>query len=187
MPIKLPAELKTNKVDTLPDDLRFIAEEMLAKKFDIPEEVPPKRGGSFRVQPVESAWTTAGTQQTYYGVEFEPSYGRGGRQSGNGIKVRLEPWSGHRVAEISVREPTIDSLMRAIRTFDEEMIDGDRTFIMSPRFWHYLARDPNNFRYIRKLHKPRFQEGVKPVIAELLGCDVIVYNPMEHCVLEGKF
>lgn len=43
MPYQLPPELKTSKLESLPDDLRAIAEAALAKKFDIPEITPAKK------------------------------------------------------------------------------------------------------------------------------------------------
>jgi len=43
MPYQLPPELRTSKLDSLPDDLRKIAEAALAEKFNIPEIVKPKK------------------------------------------------------------------------------------------------------------------------------------------------
>lgn len=43
MPYQLPPELRTSKLNSLPDDLREIAEAALAEKFDIPEVTIPKK------------------------------------------------------------------------------------------------------------------------------------------------
>ena len=43
MPYQLPPELRTSKFNSLPDDLREIAEAALAEKFDLPEIVVEKK------------------------------------------------------------------------------------------------------------------------------------------------
>lgn len=43
MPYQLPPELRTSKLNSLPDDLREIAEAALAAKFDIPEITVAKK------------------------------------------------------------------------------------------------------------------------------------------------
>lgn len=43
MPYQLPQELKTNKFESLPDDLREMAEALMAEKFDIPEVIKEKK------------------------------------------------------------------------------------------------------------------------------------------------
>lgn len=46
----LPKELRTRKINSLPEDLKGIAEEIIAVKFDIKEEVVKKRSASATFQ-----------------------------------------------------------------------------------------------------------------------------------------
>lgn len=51
MPYQLPPELRTSKLNSLPDDLREIAEAALAAKFDIPEITVKKKAAPKKEEP----------------------------------------------------------------------------------------------------------------------------------------
>lgn len=76
MSISLPKELKTSKVETLPDDLKSIAEKMLAEKFGIEEEVLERKSPpSFRGKCDCYGGSSADSQvdnRYGYGRDFDP-------------------------------------------------------------------------------------------------------------------
>lgn len=175
MSIVLPQELKTSKVKALPDDLKKIAEEMLAKKFDIKEEVVfPKwedpfldiNRGAFAGTGFNGA---GGATTTQFFGEFQPGYQ-------DQIYVESQPWSNNRVAKLRIRHPAENELISALQRFDKQNMRGKRSFIMSREFCDYVR---SWWRFT--------QHGGIEGVGQIFGCDVIVSPQVQDCVLEARF
>lgn len=180
----LPKELQTQKTSSLPDDLKKIAEELIADKFGVEEEVVQVNPDDFFLDPRKFA---NGPDSFFY----EPNVrDRGGRRGDvSNIQVRPAPWSLHsRIAEIEITYPSWDNLLIARREMQMQNIrpHGKPWFIMHPEFYHFFMRTEDarmNFRQ----NFSRRAEGAHDVTGEIMGCDVIVTPKVRHCILEVEF
>lgn len=195
MPISLPKELKTQKTNSLPDDLKSIAEQLIADKFGIQEEVVPQvddffldpRMGHFGFDP---AFGESRSRATIFADEPNVR-DRGGRRGDvSNIQVRPAPWSLHsRLAEIEITYPSWDNLLIARREMDMQNIRARNKpkFIMNPEFYHFFMRTEDARMNFRQSFGRRPVEGAHDVAGEIMGCDVIVTSKVRHCIFEVEF
>lgn len=184
MSTSLPQEVKTNKVQTLPDDLKSIAEEMLAAKFGVKEEAP-KKAKSF---PGRDGWTVPDFNDIF--IEPDVGSGRLDRREPT-IEVKHQPWNGDRIAEVEVGYPSEGDLIDVFRLLDRKVGRNDnRKVYMGRRFIHEIMRD---VRFARSFTmKARFddRDGVEREIGEVFGFPVIsISNPHyeNRCFVQQRF
>lgn len=171
MSISLPQELKTQKLKSLKGDARKLAEELLAEKFDIKEEVVPERD-PFRGQAtgICQCSNPAFLQCNVHGIK--PSMGMGP----NGYNSFTTSFQGQRRAfSTYVSSPHVieNSIRQLIRDADSQnMRHEGRVIHMSREMWD-VFRHQTNIMYGHGM-----AEGVLP---RIYGCDVEVasfgYNP----------
>lgn len=186
----LPQEALTHKVNSLPDDLRSVAEEMLAEKFGIEEEVVERSAPNpFRDNTQFDARADDATYVSGPRAVDDPRMGYG-RRFRNNIRVEVQPWNNGRVAEVDVNAPSIHHLREAIDQFDWENVPKhDRTWLFGPRFWHYLKADPRMASAIVSRNPPRdsWREGIEISIADLYGIPVVVNPNIPAGMLIARF
>lgn len=187
MPISLPQEVKTNKVQTLPDDLKSIAEEMLAAKFGV-KEAAPKKAKSFRGDTGNSPWSVGGFTSGSIGIESASFMGGRGRRNGS-VQVSVQPWNGNRVAEIEVGYPDDSSLVDAFRELDSRFgRDNRRKIIVGPRFFNELCRDPRLRIQMKSDWDRGFDDGVEHEVARIYNFPVIVATMLgNRCIVRDEF
>lgn len=189
----LPKELQTQKTSSLPDDLKKIAEELIADKFGVEEEVVQVNPDDFFLDPHDTVNRRRFGPDAFgrfTDVDESDVRDRGGRRGDvSNIQVRPTPWSLHsRIAEIEITYPSWDNLLIARREMQMQNIrpHGKPRFIMHPEFYHFFMRTEDarmNFRQSFGRHV----EGAHDVTGEIMGCDVIVPPKVRHCILEVEF
>lgn len=190
----LPKELRTRKLKSLPDELSKIAEELLADKFGIEEEVVPSVDDFFLDPTATTDRRRFGPDEFGRFVDVDESYVHDierirDRQRGykEELHVEIRPWDRCRVASLRIREPRFDSLIDGLRRLDRENISrGNRKFVMAPGFWDYLRRDPQmhmNIQYADRM----WREGEERFEAVIFGCKIIVHPGVMDCMLEATF
>lgn len=157
MSIVLPQELQTQKINSLSGELRDIAEELLAEKFDIKEEVVPQRDDSFRGMGPQCY---CGPQYAQRCPAHESTYNNGG-QFGSPSEVvgHFDTWRdfSRRVQQISIYITSPSHIVRGMMELLEKADMENwpryrRTFIMAPDIARYLMIEPGL----------DFREGVQP-------------------------
>lgn len=186
----LPQELKTQKTNSLPDDLKKIAEELIAKKFDVREEVIPEVDDFFLDPRMghRSSDPFAGRPDSFFnepGMGPRPFRGR----DVSDITVQTRPWDRLRVAEVEISYPSFDNLVIANRKLDMENIRSGRRreFIMHPEFYSFMRRDRDVGLHLQSYSSGRVPEGAKDVVGEIMGCLVIISPGVRHCILRAEF
>ena len=191
MSTRLPQEVQTQKVKTLPDDLKKLAEELLGAKFG--EEVIEETHNPFPGQH-EFAQTVGIRPDDFFDDFFiEPPMGNrrgvGHRDLGE-LQVRMEPWSRSKVAELEITYPSYEVLMAALREMDMRNIrTRDRELVMHPEFYHFLMRDRDvsiNFIKFDQMGMPR-DRGAKVSDGQLFGCQVYITPKVRHAILTARF
>lgn len=182
----LPHGVQTKKVKSLPDDLKSIAEELIADKFGIVEEVVPEVDDFFHDPRFRQEFPT-GPDEVFFGPRMDDRRDR--RGDVGFLQVRQEPWSRLRVAEIEITYPSYENLVRAMRELDINNIRDreKREFVFHPEFYHFLMRDMQIARYMRHTERGTWREGEKQVVGELMGCNVIVTHKVRHALLIARF
>lgn len=185
MPTSLPQEVKTNKVQTLPDDLKSIAEEMLAAKFGVKEEAP-KKAKSF---PGRDGWTVPDLNDIF--IEPDVGNGRLDRREPT-IQVKHQPWNGSRVAEIEVSYPDERSLIEAFKALDRQIgrRDGRKIFIGRLFYREIMNRDIRFARLFRQMSAWEPEEGVEREFGEIYGFPVIMIGNNRYdrdCYVQQEF
>lgn len=186
----LPAELQTKKVKSLSGDAKKLVEDLLAEKFDIKEEVAPKKAKSFR--PSEAAWGLGGFKDSVFGIESAPDV-RDGRGMGRrrDIEVSVQPWNGLRIAKLEVDYPDEGSLIDAFRQLDNEMGRRERRKVfVGRRFLRELMRDNRFDRSFRMMAAFAPREGEEREIGEIFGFPVVqIGNPRyeNQCFVHQEF
>ena len=112
MSTNLQQAVKTSKVSTLPDDLKAIAEAMLAEKFG-EEAIEVKSQGPFPGGSTTS-FRNIGLDEVFIEPPMGNRRGVGHRDLGE-INVRMEPWSRDRVAEMEITYPSYGVLKATLR------------------------------------------------------------------------
>lgn len=152
---QLSPVLQTRKINSLPKDLRKIADELLIEKFgedDTVKEVRKKSSSSF---PGDGAYGIRvdkefGLEMGYFGssesyARFDGSsditYVGNRRMDRPGISTRLDISTRSRVATTPICTPDFRGLIEALRTLDEQNLPRHgRVFRLSPGFWNELKR-----------------------------------------------
>lgn len=182
----LPKATQTAKLQSLPDDLRKIADDLLAEKFGVEEEVVEKSTASFQYD----VRTDERSDARLNAIQFDTAYDiRRGRRFPDPIKVEVQPWDGRRTATVLVNAPSERHLVNALDHFDYEGIPSkERYFFMSHRFYDYVLRDPILQRSLVMRNTPfRYKEGIEEVIAEIYGVKVVLTSVTDRCLLVSRF
>lgn len=195
MSTNLQQATKQSRVSTLPDDLKAIAEAMLAEKFG--EEVVEQKAQTSFQRVGDTIFAANGVDEltAFDGTTtfVEPDVGDRrpfGRRDLGEISVRVEPWSRTRIAEMEISYPSYDVLMTALRSFDMRNIrTRDRELVMHPEFYHFLMRDRDvsvNFIRFDQTGIPR-ERGAKVSDGQLFGCQVYITPKVRHAMLIARF
>ena len=187
MSTRLPQEVQTQKVKTLPDDLKKLAEELLGAKFgeevvEVESHDPFQGTGPFG---------SARIRQDDFFVEPGMGNRRGvGHRDLGEVRVRMEPWSRSKVAELEITYPSYEVLMAAFREMDMRNIrPQERELILHPEFYHFLMRDRDcsiNFIKFDQMGMPR-ERGAKVSDGQLFGCQVYITPKVRHAMLIARF
>lgn len=191
---QLSPVLQTRKINSLPEDLRKIADELLYEKFgaddEINEDKVAKSTASFRGAVDISQWQgQSGFDMGYSGsAEYDERYsqvpdiayvGRGVMERRPGINARVDFSNRQQVITTPVTSPDFRGLTEALRRFDEQNLPRrDRIFRLEPRFWNYLRQDRELGLYLST--SSYAQEYT------LFGCRIIV-DPSQSNELEVRF
>lgn len=138
----LPKELRTRKINSLPDDLKGIAEELIAVKFDIKEEVVErKRSSSFPGHDFYRQEYAVGIDM---GFASDTAYAMARlRGDSPGIEVSLDFATRERIYRTPITEPTFRGIRDALYRLDEANAPRRdvKAFIGSRRFLDYLRSE----------------------------------------------
>ena len=183
MTYKVPEKSKTRKRNSLPDDLKSIADDLIKDKFKEKEvvrknSVPnPFKDGQ---QPVAYFNGNTGDVGTFRGESITSAsvdHGRYGRRGLVRIEDRIDTRS--RVAYASIKysgKDVLRGIADAMRALDEENLPHrGRTIFVSPYAWNEIRRE-GAFALLER-------EGAYPVLwgAEVRDCPP---EMMEHVRLE---
>jgi hypothetical protein len=174
----LPPVLQTAKRNSLPKDLKSIADELIAEKFGIEEEVVERKAPN----PFQGGFA----QEFPNGTNVDDRIR--GRQGSfpNNITVEVRPWDNLRLARIEVISPTYGGLVNAMRAFDMQNLTRERALVVNPSWWNYMLADMRLRELIIQRHGVRY-EGTMPVVAEVFGCKVVEYPGVRTAVLEARY
>jgi len=144
MSIKLPKELQTTKVKSLPKETRKLVEELLAEKFDIREEVvKPKASDPFRRE-----YTPSNGANAFYGIREDAIFGQstdGGNGYGDRVSTGFDVRTRRYMANTGIsRSGNAEAgIAKAIHYMDMANIPykGRKIFI-SARRMQYLLQEP---------------------------------------------
>lgn len=177
MSIVLPKELQTRKVKSLPDKDRKLVEELLAEKFDIREEVVPKRDDYFRQEysgSIERQGFVGVSRKDFFIDPTDGSYGR------NGITFGVDPETRSRLAraKISLRGNPELGVLEARRNLDNNNVPSRvrKIYIHRDRL-HYLMRDQRMGVKIDTFNK----------VTEYYGYEIIIIPSHLEEYIEASF
>ena len=169
MPTKLPQELKTSKVESLDGDLRSIAEQLIADKFGVKEEVVEKKSQASFPQ------CTCDPGFALRCVIHEPSSApvRQGLDS-------YASWDVNRLARNREYIRTQDISFRGIRELlvwadRKNLPQGKRRFLIGAYEKQILMRDMDFMQYVRAY----MREGQR---MQIYGCDVEIIASRHSCL-----
>lgn len=183
--------INSQKVKSLPADLKEIADELIANKF--PEEVKRAKSRDTFRQEYTPFGVGLGGVDGFDGraidprdVFFDPS--RPSRREGyrDGVFVEVRPWDRSRVAKVRIREPSFASLMDGLRKLDRENVVRNRRFVMNPDFYNHAMND-SGMRDFVHFRESRHGGGTSTFAAEIFGCKIIESPELMDCMLEGEF
>lgn len=180
---QLSPVLQTRKINSLPQDLRKIADELLIDKFGeddvIEKEVKvAKSTDSFREELVSLTKYDDGHGNSFVVPDVRDFY-IDPRDRGLGIKSRLDFYSRQRIFTTPVTAPNFRGLTEALRRFDEQNFSQrDRIFRFNTRFWDALRCDREVGLYLSAYS--RSQEYT------IFGCRIII-DPSQSNELEVRF
>lgn len=188
---QLKKVFQTRKINSLPKDLRKIADELLIEKFgedDTVKEVRKKSSSSFPGA-IDISQFQQGIDMGYFGssesvARFNDATDISNVYSGRGfdrpgISTRLDISSRTRVATTPVTSPDFRGLVEALRRLDEQNLPRrDRIFRLEPRFWNYFRQDRELGLYL----------STNSYASEyiLMGCRIII-DPSQSNELEVRF
>lgn len=173
--------ISSQKVTSLPKDLRKIADELIAEKF--PEEVKREQSrDTFRDR------CTCGPEYAVRCVIHDTkSYDDDRHRRNFTITYDVRPWDRRRVAKVNVRHPSYNGIKEAVYTLRRENISmNNAKMVMGTREFHDLLGSPDLGREIRHVDRSR-REGEEPVIAELFGMEIICHPSIQGFVIESSY
>lgn len=188
MSTNLQQVVAKSKVSTLDGDLKDIAEQMLRDKFGFEEEVVTKRSDPF---PQDfPPFRGIDIDDVFFESNSRDRRGVGHRDLGE-IRVRMEPWSRDKVAEMEIAYPSYEVIMTAFREMDRRNIrPREKELVMNPEFYHFLMRDRDvsvNYISFDRTDPSRGRTGVKDADGQLFGCQVYITPRVRHAILIAKF
>lgn len=192
----LPKELRTAKTSSLPDDLKKIAEELIADKFGIEEEVvtqsdrPFQNGyheGPSNGQDRDYARATAPDAGAWCGNSFCSScVGGPERGCGGFVRARVDFQRRQRVYSITLSHADsrlfhdgINKLMETTNCRREDML-----LIASKRYIRDLLQDPEARYYFEHREEHGYRELV---IGRMFGVKIAVGPEGVRPTIEARF
>ena len=175
---QLSPVLQTRKINSLPEDLRKIADELLYEKFGADDTIE-------EVKVEKSTDTFRGINDGFFqfdgrqDVAFNESYVDYRRMERRPeVTARCNPYDSTRVATTPICTPDFRGLVEALRRLDEQNLPRrDRIFRLEPRFWNYLKRDDEIALHLCHRTYEDFT---------IMGCRIIV-DPTQCNELEVRF
>lgn len=181
----LPKELRTRKINSLPDDLKGIAEELIAVKFDIKEEVVErKRSSSFPGHDFYRQEYAVGIDMGFASDEISTSRIADGsistayamarlRGDSPGIEVSLDFATRERIYRTPITEPTFRGIRDALYRLDEANAPRRdvKAFIGSRRFLDYLRSESDIAFHIAYSERHR---GKREYLGHIFGVPFFV-------------
>lgn len=128
--------INSQKVQSLPSDLKKIADELIGKKF--PEEVKREKSrDTFRGMGFGGP-----DPNTLHRDYYEPAYTL--ERWGDGdVQVQVRPWDNRRNAQVRIHRPTYDGIKDAFMTLRRENISiQDSTIWLDPSWWNHIMSNP---------------------------------------------
>lgn len=199
MSTNLQQAVKTSKVSTLPDDLKAIAEAMLADKFGeevVEQQVPDPFHGNkpdgFDAGYFDTIDITELTGRDGSKIRVSSEFLDRIRQANRGYLDEITLTSDFRSrrpkARLSVSNPHMDGLASAVRRFRELNIRYDMMFVMNPDFANEMMHRDRDFSYyFQRNDNRRRREGERDVYGQIMGIDVVITPEVYGCLLEGVF
>lgn len=190
---QLSPVLQTRKINSLPKDLRKIADELLIEKFgsdDTIEEVKAvKSAESFRGYVPEFEQLNAGFASVP-DLAYMGDFGR--LQSGRPrINTRVDSYNRRRIVSTPFERVSTRGIRDAIQVLDYENLPRtNRVIRLSPGFWNELRRDEDLPQWMgyrenaRDSLRGRAYEG--EYVGEMFGCRIMV-SPENGNELEISF
>jgi hypothetical protein len=170
----LPKELRTRKINSLPEDLKGIAEELIAVKFDIREEiVTKKRSRPFRQEyPSGYGIEVSADGDIRMGALGEPFMGRF-RGDSPGVEVSHDFATRERIYRTPIAEPTFRGIRDALYRLDEANAPRRdvKAFIGSRGFLDYLRSDRDIGQHIAYSDRHR---GKREYLGDIFGVSFFV-------------
>lgn len=158
MNFALPKALKTQKVNSLPGDLKDLAEELIASKFGIEEEVQFQshdHDGRFYDQLINA------------------------RMTPDGIKITEDRRTGRRTAHAFIHRSggPLDGIADAMRDLDRQnLVSFNRTIYIEKLRYREIARD-----------MPLDWNGLGHGVPQIWGADVKLCEPSKMERIEQRF
>lgn len=159
MPYVLPKELRQRqKLNSLPDDLRKIAEELIGEKFTVEEVVSrkastPSPGRSSSLRPEDTYFGrgyNVSNEPSVHGIRGEQGYREASEYARSGISIREERQNRSYIVSVAdVSERTLLTVMhmmdmnnfRRRRSVLYVSYNDYNTLRRNPQFGHYVDRD----------------------------------------------
>ena len=193
---QLSPVLQTRKINSLPEDLRKIADDLLFEKFgadDTVKEVGRKSTSSFPGDFEQSFGDyqvgidmgysgSSEIDERFYGVSNITDVGYRRMERGYGrdaIYSRLDISSRQQIVTTPIYSPDFRGLVEALRRLDEQNLPRrDRIFRLHPRFWDALRCDRELGLYLSTNSYAKEYT--------IMGCRIIV-DPTQCNELEVRF
>lgn len=185
----LPKELQTQKTKSLSGELKSIAEELIADKFDVKEEVVTKRGSSFRrdVHSSQGEYTVGidmgfGSDETAFtGLReiTDDTEMVSFRRTGPGVTEKIDFFSRKRCVSTPIVKPDTYGVQDALQRLDcANAPRNGRKAIVSPKFAHELKSSPYFAHYAYR--DERHRGSREQYLATVFGVPVFVV-PDAYC------
>ena len=186
---RLSPVLRTRKINSLPEDLKLIAEELLVEKFGEEKKVEKSTnsfpGDDFYGIRVSKEFglqmghlSNSEVAERLFGTTDELSMGYGRMEHIPGLNTRVDFSSRQRVVTTPVTTPDFRGLVEALRRLDEQNLPRrDRIFRFNPRFWDAIRYDRELSSYLAPTDYREYS---------LLGCRILV-EPSNCNELEVRF
>ena len=187
MSYDLPKSTKTQRLNSLPDDLKKIAQELIAKKFDIPEVVQRKASTPFGIPTVEDyrRSNTNRYQDPYDGRASSSHDGvsRQGSIERDGYGYDIHESGEYRV--VTFESTSEQAIIQAFRSLDNAGIRSqNRRIVVGQAGFHVLRKIPTMITYSRVKQRP---DMLTPQIAEIYGIPVFYDKNIDRDHIGSNF
>lgn len=180
---QLSPVLQTRKINSLPKDLRKIADELLIEKFGADDTIE-------EVKVEQSTDTFLGVDAGFYQFDGrfdvhanEPYVGDFSRnQRGRpSINTRVDSYNRRRIVSTPIERISTRGIRDAIQVLDYENLPrNNRVIRLSPGFWNELKRDSDLGYFIGYRENARdslrgsYTEDPRAYVGEMFGCRIMV-------------